>query len=494
MSLGRIGPSPIPGPGALLVHRAPSAVSAPCPVRLAAASPARLPASCVSARPRPQDVDSTPGNGAPGEDDRVAAPISVQRATSDVSLAYDVVNPMPQLGEAFSFGLTVTNQHATQTATNLTVRTGVVPDSLARYAVTLRAVTLRAVTLGGTAVPAGAFNPATGEWTLTALAPGEARTLRFTLSLARAINVRACAEVYTMQERDGDSTPLNGVVTEDDYACATAGIAGATSGEWGGLESNGALAQDLARVFYRRTLRPARPHVQFSPQVPAFAVLGTSGEGERLTALVPEAGPEASQPVVATPADLLGVTNATGVLSVDYVRASDQRRVGAILALATQGGQVYEHTKAVCDRLKTASLSEIDTLVVHGYPFVLNTLVNDDGTIDYAASFIAYEDAGRQIVDSRFLLTQYAVAEGARVTNVQVWSVSRAYTRQLVEDVRRRLGTFTFRTGETALPRVFVERAEYRDGALHLRLNNAASAKTLRLTGCLLYTSPSPRD
>ena len=418
------------------------------------------------------DADSTPDNTVASEDDQASTTVVATYGTSDVALAYSVTNPVPALGEVFYLDLTATNEHATRAATDLQV------------AAFLNALPSGVEIVGGT-VPAGTTAADHTLWLVGALAPGQSKTLRVALRFTTAQTVQTCAEVARMNETDVDSSPYNGSTTEDDDACVTVGTAGSSSGGVGGLESNGELSQDLARVLYARTQRPAAAApVVFSKDRPAFSVLGTDDDGARLMALVPAAGPEQSRPEVVTPGDLLGVTNATGVLGVDYVRAKDRRRMGALLMLATPNGQLYEHTKAICDRLRTATLADLDTLVVRGQPFVVNTLRYDDGTVDYAASFIAYASEQGTTVDSRFLLSQYAVPAGAAVTNVQVWSPSAEYTREMIARVLDGFGPVAFRQDEAVeLPRVYVERAEYRDGALHLRVNNTARASWLRLSG-----------
>jgi len=70
----------------------------------------------------------------------------------------------------------------------------------------------------GTSATQGSYNNATGDWTigtLTTSAPVQ------TLSLAATVNSSGnylnFAQVWTSDAPDGDSTPANNVVTEDDY-------------------------------------------------------------------------------------------------------------------------------------------------------------------------------------------------------------------------------------------------------------------------------------
>ncbi|WP_417357847.1 hypothetical protein [Flavobacterium sp.] len=64
-------------------------------------------------------------------------------------------------------------------------------------------------------------------------------------------------------------------------------------------------------------------------------------------------------PYVSSPEDLIQITNAEQVFSVDYYSGSE--RVAAALATQTTGG-VYNHSKAICDRLNGSYL-EVSALL-----------------------------------------------------------------------------------------------------------------------------------
>jgi len=53
-----------------------------------------------------------------------------------------------------------------------------------------------------------------------------------------------------------------------------------------------------------------------------------------------------------TPTDIIGITNAKEVVSVDYTLNGSCK--GVVFATTTKAA-IYDHTKAVCDRLKWSS-------------------------------------------------------------------------------------------------------------------------------------------
>ncbi len=118
----------------------------------------------------------------------------------------------------------------------------------------------------------------------------------------------------------------------------------------GGLESKGDLATLIAKRNFSRiktnsfTDTKAKQAV-FSSATPLFS---RSNATVNFSSLIPTTGMFGTETTyVSTPADLLGITNALEVYSVDYYQNST--RVAAVLATATTNG-IYGHSKAICDR------------------------------------------------------------------------------------------------------------------------------------------------
>ncbi len=403
-----------------------------------------------------------------------AAVLSMQTSVVDLALSMSVDNPLPDAGDTVTFLLTVSNQSAD-------VATGV---QVADY-----------LDLGSSLFDVVSITPSQGSfadslWTVGTLAGGARADLAIEVRLgADNVAFTNLAEIAHTDQPDIDSTPYNGNTAEDDYASATATTGGSSSGGEGGLESNGTMAQTLANVLYGRRVSDARTLDRGESLVPPpFAPAGSAQRSTDLRAIFPEEGPAGSIPFEVSPGDLLPVTNARAVLAADYHRAADNRRTAVLFATTTAPGEVYEHTKVVCDRLRGAVLEGIEHVEILGHPFVLAQLRYPNGSVDYAVSFVAYPNGVGYAVDSRFLLTDYVPeGTGEDVVNVQAWSVSRAYTMELVERVLTGLaGEVVYRNthmNAPTLPSVFVRQAEYANGQLAIELNNGADVERVRLAG-----------
>ena len=68
---------------------------------------------------------------------------------------------------------------------------------------------------------AGNYNSTTGLWTVSSLNSGSVASINIRATVNFTGNYNATAEVMAADNQDPDSTPGNGVVTEDDYASIT---------------------------------------------------------------------------------------------------------------------------------------------------------------------------------------------------------------------------------------------------------------------------------
>jgi hypothetical protein len=202
---------------------------------------------------------------------------------------------------------------------------------------------------------------------------------------------------------------------------------------------------------------------------------------------IPEFGPAQTRAYISTPADLLGITNANEIFAVDYLQENNKRRA-AILAIATDPGSVYEHTKVICDRLTGASLEEIRHIQIGGQPFILSKLVHPNGYIDYAVSFIATWNNNGFSIDNRWHNELYNPNGPEEVFNFQVWSVTPQFTQELVENILEAMasaGPLHFRNANSTpqIPKVYVQNGKYRNGRLMLNLVNTTGASRISLYG-----------
>jgi uncharacterized repeat protein (TIGR01451 family) len=151
------------------------------------------------------DPDSTPANGVPGEDDYAFAVVTPKYA--DLFINNVASNSTPIKNELIDITLKVTNT-SLDDATNVTVK-DLLPGGLTYQSDT-----------------DGTYNPTTGIWAVGTLLgspsgfgtePGTFDTITITVKVTTAAKKTNIAEVWTSDQYDPDSTPGNGVPTEDDY-------------------------------------------------------------------------------------------------------------------------------------------------------------------------------------------------------------------------------------------------------------------------------------
>lgn len=353
-----------------------------------------------------------------------------------------------------------------------------------------------------------------GKWEDIDLGDGRSAMLIVRVTIEQLPAVFS-AEVKKSDKEDPDSRPGQGA-SEDDNVTITFSDAGSSGGGDGGLESNGSLSAKLARVLYERRRNEAIlfdkgltvPEVTFRREESIARArarradagawtpgpVAKSGAGVHdLRSPIPEFGPSGVQGREVSPSDLLPVTNAVDLAAVDYVDATG-RRLGVVFAAATETGEVYEHTKVVCDRLRGAALEAIEIVELAGHEFVAAQLVHPDGAVDYTVSFVVYDRGDTFELDSRFILDDYAPPATGRPTyNYQVWAETREGMELLASEMIARLGAIApvaFRADGAPIrvPDVYVRTGAYSEGRLVLEVVNRADATRLLLEDGSLTT------
>ncbi|MCX8056048.1 MAG: CIA30 family protein, partial [Ignavibacteria bacterium] len=184
-----------------------------------------------------------------------------------------------------------------------------------------------------------------------------------------------------------------------------------------GVESNANLAdlllKRLTKIEYGMTTKILR-----NPKIAFTASVG-------LYELLPQFGPMGSVPREATPFDILGISNATSAYAVDYnlPLAKGEARIAGVFATTTNPPYIYEHTKAICDRLINAELKSLTQIKI-GENYYFASVIDkvEEGYIDYTIQFSVYEKGNTFIVDSRWLIEDYQVPSGVtNIYNFQVW-------------------------------------------------------------------------
>ena len=270
-------------------------------------------------------------------------------------------------------------------------------------------------------------------------------------------------------------------------ACPVIIVHEVSSGSDGGLESNDRLSEKINLRNYLRkktNFNFDKTKAKKIVKTESYKKKSTDAAGFSLTDLIPLDAITGTTAVESSPTDLIDLTNATELYSVDYVK--DNQTVAVILATKTENG-VYEHTKFICDRLLGAELQSVSTIelvddeVFEDVKFIRSIIKNTSGNIEFVLSF-----SGRLInndqnfeIDSHWNIDKYE--KDVTYYNFQIWADS-------VDDLYS-LATETLELFEaqkpiseystSSPPPLFVKKGEYKNGALELQLINIRRSKSI---------------
>lgn len=287
------------------------------------------------------------------------------------------------------------------------------------------------------------------------------------------------------------SNPLKAIMNTEVNAVTEASNT-ITTGNDGGLESNGALATQIAQRHFQRQVAPT---VNFG--APAETRLYSQNRsrqariaGVDLSQFVPE-NPfvELTKPYTSTPTDLINITNAKEVLSVDYF--ANDKRLAAILSTYTEK-EVYNHTKTICDRLNGGAINEIQKVTIRDKQFIMSQIKHPDQTIEYAICFSVADQGSQFSVERHWAIGDFP--RGTNYYNFQVWAQTPHLAQALVQKVLERIEgvkAISFSSTTVEVPNVFVRQGRYQKGILYLELSNRVQAKSLIVSGSASRTETS---
>ena len=181
---------------------------------------------------------------------------------------------------------------------------------------------------------------------------------------------------------------------------------------------------------------------------------------------------------ISTPKDLIGITNAKEVLSIDFV---DNNTAKAVAFGTKTLGDVYDHTKAICDRLKGYELVGLQNINIGGVNMIQYNLKNNKGNIEYAMSFIIGAKAGRPsyTIQSNWLNKDYTRDEV--MYNIQLWGGSPSLSVDMAKDIISRL-TRGLPVQEiksnVSLPKTYITEGNRIDDFLNLTIQNNSALST----------------
>lgn len=269
------------------------------------------------------------------------------------------------------------------------------------------------------------------------------------------------------------SNPYTAIKTSN-FATIESANQTVSSGNLGGLESNGRLAGKIAKRMFTRgknnTDKFSRKEYQTSFLELANRQGGFNKTNNLLPNYIPATGMYGTETaLVSTPGDLLQITNATEVFSNDYYINND--RIAVALATHTND-RVYDHTKNICDRLNGASLEDVRTIELNNYKLVNTTFRKVNGEIEYTITFSVKVQSNENSLFSYWNIEQYPAGE---YLNFQVWGSTMGQVCSIAKDILQKLETekpLLNNSTLTNIPDVFIKKGTYKNGKLLLTIRN----------------------
>lgn len=256
------------------------------------------------------DSDSTPNNSVASEDDQAA--VSVTPQVADLSIVKTVSDTTPDIGDSVTFTVTLSNA-GPDSATNV-----VILDTFPT-----------GMTLVSATASQGTYVSATGVWTVGTVASGANPTLLIVATVNAANSQTNTAEVTAADQFDPDSTPGNGIATEDDVSTIV-------------------LTPTAADLSLLKTVSNAAPNV---------------GDNITFTLTVSNAGPDAATNVAVT--DLLpsGLTFVSSTPSQGaYVSSTGLWTVGSVGNGASASLQIVATVASIGAKTNLAQVTASDQL------------------------------------------------------------------------------------------------------------------------------------
>lgn len=252
-----------------------------------------------------------------------------------------------------------------------------------------------------------------------------------------------------------------------------------SGGNGGGLESSYDLGELLLQRYMKirsgqTTKMLAQTNFMFAPNY-------------LLEDVIPVNGPFNSVAIETTPFDILGISNATSAYACDYKVSSN--RVGAIFATTTNPPDVYNHTKATCDRYSKYELMDLKGVNLNSRDFYMAKLYNPRKNVtDYSITFSVYETVTGFIVDNKWTIQEHQVPSGTiNVYNFQAWAGTEFSAKEIVTNIISKLNSLkpvTYNATQIINPEIYIKKASYdNDGKLRFKFANSTTvSKNLPFT------------
>lgn len=236
---------------------------------------------------------------------------------------------------------------------------------------------------------------------------------------------------YYGTDPDDSDSDGDGVDDGTQYGSESSG------GNVGGLESNGSMASQLARRAIQRT------------RMTTNTVSRALRQGTLVRTALSDVTLPGLDAVEVSPADLTELTNAEDVLAIDYTD-DNGKKVATLFAVQTEG-DLYEHSKSLCDRAGGSRLLSVG-LDQQTKAFSAVYQHRDNQTLDHAVTFKLYQvDDDLYRFEGRWLRDDYSLPEeGQKVINLQLWANTSSHVHILAQGVADKLGIAGLLTDENA--------------------------------------------
>lgn len=250
-----------------------------------------------------------------------------------------------------------------------------------------------------------------------------------------------------------------------------------TTGTDGGLESNGSLAEAIAKRNFKRIKENSTKHLkEFQADFRSIREMSRNG-ALGLSDYLPKTGITGAEDVtISSPEDLIAITNATDLFAADYYLAG--QRVAASLLLETKG-EVYNHSKNVCDRLNGKAIEHVQTINIDGISVIYAKIKSKSGAIEYSAWFSVRDNGTYNEALSLWNVDSYPLGD---YTNFQAWSSTPAQVFHILKHAVSQLRTVKeLKTNASLqqLPTVLVKKGKYENGNLNLSIINKGNAESV---------------
>lgn len=259
-----------------------------------------------------------------------------------------------------------------------------------------------------------------------------------------------------------------------------------TSANDGGLESNGDLANLIAKRNFNRIKNNHSTNIKkYQAKFIASKTSSSKGTGELdLSSYFPETlmfGTESSTSSSAT--DLLNITNAEKIVGVDYYN-SNSERIAASLATQTTG-KIYDHSKVICDRLNNSILVDSWVFNVKGHQIILLEIKRANGLTEFSLNFSIEMLEAENKLHSYWSIEQYPTGN---YLNFQIWGSSIDQISFIANYILTKIAEPLPLKSESMLdfdrvPTVFVQKGSYKNGKLYLTIKNKANNTVLNIEG-----------